>query len=402
MFSLLDRIQNDKAIRTLWSQNPAERAVAATFLRLGDQLEAQWESNDIQRRLCGIALQTNDMLSDMRSSLSDLTAAQERTNELLAQSLAVQTDHYMLEKRQRVLKDALFRWNDILTTGEGLTDPHWVLIASRTFLEFLKAWDFTTEDLEDADEKRSLLNQVKRASTNIGSTPEDVSCEVNVFQTLYAECEDLLANPVCHAEEDKDALPCVKSMLVDLLRRHFPGKQFQSTGRLPWILALSSALFKGNEAASVRTTIVSSRVPTNERLILGIYGKAEFAGNCRLLFFTDNAWYEMSLKGATWSDPTRHDYATGDACGVFDGYKLYSPRSDAQQLIATAKELPHLISSTTTQHEDEKRRLRDSREAQVAKERQDYENKKASALTHIKAYLDTHPLVAEFYPRIKV
>jgi hypothetical protein len=88
MFSLLDRIQNDKAIRTLWSQNPAERAVAATFLRLGDQLEAQWESNDIQRRLCGIALQTNDMLSDMRSSLSDLTAAQERTNELLAQSLA--------------------------------------------------------------------------------------------------------------------------------------------------------------------------------------------------------------------------------------------------------------------------------------------------------------------------
>jgi hypothetical protein len=186
-FTLLDRMQDYRAIHSLWSSNPAERAVAATFLRLGDQLEAQWENNDIQRRLCNIALRTNDMLADMCSSLADLTASHARTNELLAQSLAVQTDHYMLEKRERVLKDAVFRWTEILTTGEGLSDPHWVLIASRTFLEFLKGWNFTTEDLQDANEKRSFLGLTKRAKENIKNTPQEIVAEVNVFQSLYGD-----------------------------------------------------------------------------------------------------------------------------------------------------------------------------------------------------------------------
>jgi len=407
-FSLIDRIQNDKAIRTLWSPNPAERAMAATFLRLGDQLEAQWESNKIQRRLCDIAMRTNDMLSDMCGSLADLTAGQERTNELLAKSLAVQTDHYMLEKRQRVLKDALFRWNDLLTTGEGMSDPHWVLVASRTFLEFLKTWDFTTEDLEDTDEKRSLLEQTKRAKSCVKGTPEEVTCEVNVFQTLYAECEELLANPVRSSANDGQELPDLNTQLKEAITRSFPRDAFplglgvrqDIWGGPPYIAPLSAVMFKQNEAAMVRGTLESKPVQSSERVIIGIYGKAEFVGNCRLAYFTEKAWYERTLNGMSWSDPIRHDYASGDSMSLFDDYKLYSPRPDAAQLTAAAKELPRLISSLVAEHASKTAELRHSRESRAAKELHDYESKKASALSHINAYLDAHPLVKEFYPRI--
>ncbi len=52
--SVLDRVLDYRAAQSLWSTNNSDRVMAAAFLRLGDQLEVQWQSNDIQRGLPGL------------------------------------------------------------------------------------------------------------------------------------------------------------------------------------------------------------------------------------------------------------------------------------------------------------------------------------------------------------
>ena len=150
----------------------------------------------------------------------------------------------------------------------------------------------------------------------------------------------------------------------------------------------------------VRSTLESKPVQSGERVLLGIYGKAAFAGDCRLAYFTEKAWYERTLSGPSWSEPKRHDYASGDTLALFDNYTLYSPRTDAAQLIATAKDLPRLISTIVSEQASQQAELIRSREAEAAKALEDYEAKKALALSHINAYLDIHPLIADFYPRL--
>jgi hypothetical protein len=419
-FSLIDRFQNDKAIRTLWSPNPAERAMATTFLRLGDQLEAQWENNDLQRRLCRIAVRTNDMLSDMGDSLDELRAGQEKTNELLAKSLAVQTDHYMLEKRERVLKDALFRWNDLLTTGEGLSDPHWVLVASRTFLDFLKSWDFTTEDLEDANEKRSLLGLMKHARGSIKDTPQEIVAEVNVFQSLYGDFA-ILRDPAFIAEIQAqqfvyEELPSpppiddIKNLVDTYVGSDAFGQIFVSTNS-----SYAACPPQENLLAFVRMASEGAK-SAGETPVLAIYGVSSHAEPSmfgrllatatrqRCILMTDTAVHAYSTTENPSEPMPNSKMIAYKKTGYRDhtglGFGAMSLDAELKSILVRAETLAcairNRVKEVTDQRRDDARQRWEQDRANAVNQ---VSERIHAAAECINRYLDAHPLVEQFYAR---
>jgi hypothetical protein len=392
--SLLDHVLNYNAATALWSHSPSNRMFAATFLRLGDQLEAQWESNDIQRRLCSLAVETNDLLADMQASLGEIS-------NLLSQSLAVQTEHLMLDKRESILKEALFRWSEVLTNGDGLSDPHWTLIACRTFSEFMESWAFTTQDLRDATEKRSLLDLIKRVKELVRNTPQPVIAEVNVLQALYAECRDLI-----NSKPNDLPAPVSRSVelqVADLLRDMFAPDAFplglDPVGGMPYVVALTSAWFSQKQAHSMRQVAIEQAVSSGEQTCVCIYGSS--VSGTRLAVFTDRAWYEYLLQGGSCCGPIRNEYTSGVGFEFFDGYPLSRPRADTQTAIAAARTLPQKLAGFLSRVEQKAKDVRTGWEQQVGERNRSYENQVRSAIFQVNAYLDLHPYVTQFYPRME-
>lgn len=395
--SVLDRVLNYKAATALWSHSPSNRMLAATFLRLGDQLEAQWESNDIQRRLCTLAVETNDLLADMRASLGEIS-------DLLSQSLAIQTEHLMLDKRESILKEALFRWSEVLMNGDGLSDPHWILIACRTFFEFMESWGFKTQDLREATEKRALLDLLKRAKELVKNTPQPVIAEVNVFQALYSECKDLIAS--APSPLTAPVSRSLKLEVADFLRDMFPLDAFplglNSVDGMPYMVALTSAWFAQTEARSMQEAAIEKAAVAGEKAIVGIYGYSGVR-RTRLAVFTERAWYEIFNKGSEWSQFSRNEYASGSELGFFDRFDrdFDFPRLDVGRLIAAAKTLPQKLPALLIRVEQEATDARRGWEQQAAEEKEIYENRVSFAVSQVSQYLDLHPYVTEFYPRME-
>jgi hypothetical protein len=424
--SVLDRVLDYRAAQSLWSTNNSDRVMAATFLRLGDQLEAQWQSNDIQHRLCGIAMQANDMLADMGSSLAELQAGQERTNELLEQSLAVQTEHYLLDKRERVLKDALFRWGELLSNSEGLADPHWVVIACRTYQEFLNTWAFTTEDLRDASEKREFLNLSRRVKQMLKDTSQAVVSEVNVFQALYAEYQELL-DPALVSDIKERFRFASQDTTIDLkvmsalMEKHFdcpyPGEgQYQAfwseLGLLDWNLKVIGAYTEERQSEFLSEAAATASDRGEIPLVVLVVPEIGGPG----LMLTDRGvWlFESPL------DPNRIGGQRRPVAKVRANITAYSEigdggielpwefkslggklRKEIGRCVAFTNELAGLWRSR--RQWEQQAEAATQRYGQATKEEvvQALNDEKAAAKQRINEYLDLHPAVQDFYPTVE-
>jgi hypothetical protein len=195
-YPMADALTQYNAALPVWSDTATNRLLAANFLKMEGLVESQQESNEIQRRLCGVAEETNDLLRDVGVQLDELSRAQRETNKLLSQALGVQREQLRMAQRERVLKDALFRWQRIFgrNTGEH-ADAHIDVIGSRTFAAYVSKHEFATADLQDAGEKQQLLNLSQLAAARESQCPNSVRNEVSHFQRLYAEYLNCAGQP---------------------------------------------------------------------------------------------------------------------------------------------------------------------------------------------------------------
>ena len=435
-FSITEAIIAQKAHNALWSRNPEEQMLSATFLRLGDQLEAQWESNNIQRTLCGLALQTNDMLCDMWNSLGEIQASQERTNELLAKSLAVQTDHFMLDKRERVLKDALFRWSEIFSGVDGPDDPHWVLIASRTLLEFLKTWSFTTEDLQDPAEKRSFLNLVKLAKKSINEARREIVSEVNLFQKLYDELANLRSPEVIASiRAQQFSYPAFKPSLpaedVSRMVETYLGYTFVS-GKAQAFVSTHPGSPPREKITAFFSQVVAEAISTGEQPLLVIYGVASpgtslwkrldqiLTTNKRqqCLMLTDTAVYlYWTSENPTEPASCRHSFNVcragylEDTSALFNfgGMNLEPAVTNiivrANTFSAAMKTywsttLPPVINQAKTAYDEKLDNERIRWELEKDRAIKDHFQKEQTSIESINDYLHIHTAVQQFYPLV--
>lgn len=411
-FSVIELATQFKAKQSMWSHSPTERMLAANYVQMGHMLEAQEQSNALQERsnaiqgeLVDLAIETNSLLSDIGGSLQELKVSQDRTNELLAKSIEVQTDHYMLDKRERVLKDALFRWSEVLTSGEGLSDPHWVLIASRTLMAFLEKWKFSTEDLQDAKEKRSFLDLTKQAKTSIKNSAKEILTEVNLFQALYDEYMKLMTVPEESYASNFTQVPGTADLAKQINQAAERCGIKVSAGSLPCRMLCGLPALSPDFQAAAKTVPFQQ----NERALFGVYGRAGWVTK-RFAVFTDTGWYELdSTSIIPVNNWVRRSYQDDVTFALYDNYKLMNPLADAMALVESVKAFIRAVHLVYKSHEKAIREAIDKQaEDRRTKEQADEEmrvrnkHRRETATRHINEYLDLHPAVEDFYPRVTV
>ena len=455
-YSVIELATQFDAKRAMWSKSSTEKMLAANYVQMGHLLDAQEQSNklqqysiSIQSHLCSLAVKTNSLLSDMSSTLDDLKESLARTEDVLSRSLAVQQDHLMLDKRERILKDALFRWSEILNNGEGLADPQWVLIASRTLLTFLKSWEFTTQDLQDAGEKRAFLDLTKRANDFVKRSEEAVVMEVNLFQALYAEFTQLLDTPVNSKLEGqafkrrKFVMPSPPlSDVSALMEKHFgTGYAGEAIAWItpvgwshPYFYDLGGWFREGNQKSFIDKClrVLKGKGETPLVAIYGVLTKGGFKETfatavtnlskpAACVIFTDHGIYEYvnpCLKDQ-YTPPLLTPYAEHfksysesdrDALAVFDGISLESGiQNRLDQARAFAKDMGPFwqkyqqeVEQARVDHQQKEEFGQSDWENTKAQIIAEHKDKLAKAAMHINDYLDLHPAVEDFYPRVAV
>lgn len=434
--SVLDYYLEFKASRSLWSHSATERLMAGTFLTLGRQLQAQWENNALQRRLCLHAVETNSRLADIQRSLEELRAGQEQTNNLLGQSLAIQTDHYMLDKRERVLKDALFRWDEIFSDKGDLSDSHWVVVATRMFLRFLDGWKFVTEDVSQTEDKKQLLRLKRFAEDTLRKMDEAVLCEVNLFECGYDEYMALPSvDEVARASESDFACEHQGSTLnaptVSDITRLFEKKTgLKYPGHVLIYATTSGNPPSTNEQLGFVNRVADQVTKTGETALLGIYCHSASAERQRdvldrfvemfaprrvveaiCILFTDRAWHayvnpaSIGKKKQNRQNPEAHpeittaSYRSKDRCTIWRSVSL-SP--EVEPLLKKALAFVDSIHSLWTNHAtndraEYERKKDEAKRKHVSQRIQEHTEKRATARARINEFLDLHPGIKEWY-----
>ncbi len=161
--------------------------VEATFQVLRENLK----QTDILNKNLYVAIENNEALKEINVQLEEIGKGIGKFGQALKEQTKLHKEHYDELKKEKALKEVLYNIKKYFKSLESLDDTAAKAYGAKTLLNFLNAGDLKTKDLSDIKDKEYYDEQLEAAENSLKNLSAETRKELEDFEKLYSSYNGL-------------------------------------------------------------------------------------------------------------------------------------------------------------------------------------------------------------------
>ncbi|HNI25939.1 MAG TPA: hypothetical protein PLJ29_06245 [Leptospiraceae bacterium] len=154
----------------------------ATFQVLRENLK----QTDLLKKNLYVAIENNDALKEINVQLEEIGKGIGKFGQAIKEQTKLHKEHYDELKKEKALKEVLYNIKKYFKSLETVNDMAARAYGAKTLLNFLNAGDLKTKDLSDIKDKEFYDEQLESAENSLKNLSAEVRKELEDFEKLYS------------------------------------------------------------------------------------------------------------------------------------------------------------------------------------------------------------------------